>query len=248
MLNIYIYDGTFEGLLSSVFDAWNDKDIYSIRTTNENKEVNLLENLITIETREEKADRIIKWVNNKAGYEVLRKLYRVYLTENPDRGIFIFRYLKLIQKFGKNTENNLAHKDVINVNKLSSLHTSETRRLYGFVRFDVLSNDILFAQIEPEYNQLEIVAPFFADRYYGNPWIIHDTKRKTAAIFDGRQYIITESDNNMPTQTTQSDRAFKEMWVDYLGALTIKERLNLELQQKFVPLKIRKYLTEFNFK
>ena len=82
MLNIYIYDGSYHGLLTSCFDAWKDKDIYSIRTKEENKDVNLLEKVVYIETDNEKAERIIKWVGKEACYEVQRKLYRVFLTEH----------------------------------------------------------------------------------------------------------------------------------------------------------------------
>ena len=37
-----------------------------------------------------KAERIIKWVGKEACYEVQRKLYRVFLTEHPERGMYIF--------------------------------------------------------------------------------------------------------------------------------------------------------------
>ncbi len=248
MLNIYIYDGTYHGLLTCCFDAWKDKDIYSIRSKEENKSVNLLENVVYVETDNENAERIIKWVGKEAGYEVQRKLYRVFLTEHPDRGMYILRYLKLLDKLGRNVENHLYDDDVRNINKLSRMHASETHRLYGFVRFEVAGNNILYARIEPDFNQLEVIAPYFADRYNGHLWIIHDLARNMAAIFNGSEYIITEYHGNMLDNESRTEISFQKMWIEYLNALTIKERLNLDLQKQKVPLKTRKHLTEFKLK
>jgi hypothetical protein len=69
-----------------------------------------------------------------------------------------------------------------------------------------------------------------------------------AAIFNGSQYIITEYNGNMLDNESKTEISFQKMWVEYLDALTIKERLNLDLQKQKVPLKTRKHLTEFMFK
>lgn len=245
MLNVYIYDGSFEGLLTSIFDSWTDKNFNDIRTEKENSEVSLVENIILVQTDTEKANRISKWVNNKIGIESLRKIYRVFLTERSDRGRIIFKYLKLASKAGYRTDDNLTHPDVLNIDNADRLFSRETMRLKGFLRFEVLDNDILYAQISPEFNQLEMIIPFFADRYLGNPLIIHDTKRDIAAIFDGNHYIITEANSNLPYTSTNGEMNYKEMWKSYLVSLTINERINLKLQQKFIPLKVRKNMTEF---
>lgn len=245
MLNVYIYDGTFEGLLSAVFEAWKDKDFSDIRTESENTDMSLIENMVNVTTDTLKSDRITKWIKSKIGFESLKKIYRVYLTERSDRGRIIFRYLKIASAAGSVIDDLLTHPDIMNINSADRLFSRETMRLHGFLRFEVLANDVLYAEISPEYNQLEIISPFFADRFLGNPWIIHDTKRDIAAIFDGEHFILTEAGNNLPRSETKSERNYKEMWKGYLSALTIKERMNLKLQQQFIPYKIRMNMTEF---
>ena len=97
---IYLYDGSFEGFLTVIFDCWNNKALSGIYTEKKHQP-KFTDTITSITTDEAKAFRVQTWVLNAFGEKILTKIYRVFLTEEEDVEIYIFRYLKLLFKKGK---------------------------------------------------------------------------------------------------------------------------------------------------
>ena len=59
-----------------------------------------------------------------------------------------------------------------------------------FVRFSVMERGVMYSEIAPDNDVLELVADHFSERFRNDPFIIHDTGRKKAVVaFEGKWYI-----------------------------------------------------------
>lgn len=244
---VYLYDGSFEGLLTAVFDAWSDKRLLSIEEAGK-YERNFVDETVAVESSTGKFERIKNWLIRASGDKAFFKIYRAFLTEDRDCGKVVYDYLKLIAKLGGNADRHLSHCAVSRINKLEQAFCNETHKMYGFLRFKETSGDVLYAGIGTKYNQLEPLMAFFHERMPGRKIIIYDEKRKLAAVCDGDMWYITDGFDKSVFDTDEHDGDFEELWKKYLTELSIKERENYKLQRQMMPIRYREYMTEFELK
>lgn len=243
--NVYLYDGSFDGLLTAVFDGWNDSLLENI-ISEERYQHRLTDSTVSVCSDQKKAARIRKWIIKNFGDSVLIKIYKVFLTEEDGCERDIFLYLRYIGRKGKSGIFDMANKFVNRVDGLERAYNGETHKLYGFLRFRELPTGILLAEIGPKYNQLEPLIVFFHDRQPGARIIIYDTKRKLGAVCNGNGWYLSsalEIDEIRHDGTVKED--FEKMWTEYLTVLSINERENYKLQRQMMPMRYRQFMTEF---
>jgi probable DNA metabolism protein len=123
----------------------------------------------------------------------------------------------------------------------------EAHKFKGFVRFREVTAGFLYASIEPEADILPLIAPHFTERVGDRPWMIHDLRRNQAALFDLRSWrLIRDIELTAEPGITAAEHDYAALWQRYFQRHAIAERHNPKLQQKHVPLRVRKHLTEFN--
>lgn len=241
--NLYVYDGSFQGMLTAVFDAWNDPAFENIDEEGEFMQ-SFTQNVIYVETDDNKAGRIIT-AAKKIYDDIEFRLYRVYLTSADKKEKIIYDYLHILFTKGRQTDGARFMPEVDEFMSLEYRYSRETNRMYGFVRFQKTETGIYVSKIYTDHSQLEMLAPFFLNRMPGMKWVILDVNRKKAAICDGNEWLIQEgvSEEDIKAQYDNSD--FEKWWKEYTKAIAIKERKNIALQKKLVPLKYRKGMDEF---
>jgi probable DNA metabolism protein len=244
---IYLYDGTFEGLLTVIFDCWNNKSLSGIYTEKLHQP-KFTELITAVTTDESKAFRVQAWILNAFGEKILTKIYRAFLTEEEDVEIYIFRYLKLLFKKGKSIFKDIADPLIDRIENYERAFSGETHKMYGFTRFEETKDGILFSIINTRYNQLEPLMKFFCNRYSGKRIVIYDLGREKAAVYDGiNSYLIDNPPWINKFINCKESGAYEKMWREYLEALSIKERKNYKLQRQMMPLRYRPFMTEFNY-
>lgn len=123
-----------------------------------------------------------------------------------------------------------------------------------FVRFRELEGGLLFARIEPDANVLEFVMPHFADRFPLENFVIVDVRRGLAGIHESkRDWFLVRMDgqererfSSLVLRYSEEELEMAELFRHFCISLGIKERKNLKLQQQFLPLKYRRFMTEFD--
>ena len=80
---IYTYDGSFEGLLTIVFDSYINKTL-PCNITRDTSCINLLYETIYIKTDEIKAKRILEGCVKNISYHALSNSYHTFLSNNPN--------------------------------------------------------------------------------------------------------------------------------------------------------------------
>lgn len=240
---IYITDGTFEGILTAVFEAYKNKEEPQSIVTKQYFQTLLGSEIREIKTNQEEYDRVYNSIIEKMSYEVLELIYKAWLSEHRDVGIAIYRYIKIGLKIGRRVISYLQNPDVQMINDLSLRVSKEVHLFVGILRFNKLKNGIYYAQIEPDNNIVMLIAGHFADRLSDQPWIIHDVKRNLSALFDMNQVIFSSDNISIPADY-KDDKEFEILWKRYFKAIAIESRINPRLQRSFMPRRYWKNLTE----
>lgn len=90
----YLYDGSFSGMLTAIYDAFYADDKPDKIIKEKDYQENLFAEKVNIETDKEKSDKVYQAIADKISSKSLRKVYYTYLSEKEDRGTVIYKYLK----------------------------------------------------------------------------------------------------------------------------------------------------------
>lgn len=244
-MKIYIYDNTFEGLFTAIYEGFYSKDdeIYIYGKNQSNSPLLLGEN-IDIATNEDKFKKVKLAIINKIDSLALRKIYMVYLSNHLDKAIIIFKYLKIAFKIGKDIHNFLNIDEIRLIDNISRQVSLECHRYEGFVRFNYINDKFLYSSIEPDNDILELLGDHFQKRFPAEYFIIHDISREKALIYNTVFYEIIEMDNTTYEMLKHHDDEYTKLWKTYFKATTIEERRNLRLQSRMMPKRYWKHILE----
>ena len=252
-LNIYIYDKTFEGLLTLVFDAYAGKT-FPDQILGGNDPLPLFsQTAFRVVTDAGKAQRVWRGLHKKISKEACGMLSVVFLSELPDIERLLFRYMQKAFASDKSIEVNFADDDVLQCAKIFRMVRREAERMRMFVRFQKTADGIFFAPIEPRYNVLSLVADFFTDRFGDQKWVVYDVKRKYGLYWDlhtTEEISFDQLDFDLQSgklndaQAANDERLFQSLWQTYFKSITIKERLNPKLHRQMLPKRFWRFLPE----
>lgn len=241
--NIYIYDGSFFGLLSAIFKCFQNKSIPIDISTN--TEINFLNNYININTNEKHAKRIYNGILSNISYSCLRFIYNTFLSNAQNKELYILNYLIIGFKIGPKVDNLLSEKSVFKVQQISKRVRGEAHRLLGLVRFSEIGNNMFYSKIHPDNNIIEIVGNHFIQRLPTQNFIIHDQNRNIALLYNTKTYTIIEA-TNININITKEDYFYQDLWKTFYNTISIKERTNPRLQMQYMPKKYWQDLIEKN--
>lgn len=244
---VYLYDSTFEGLLTAIYDAYYSKDKPDRIYSKKQYEPNLIDQVSCVQTDIIKFEKVYEAIENKISKDSLRKIYYTYLSDIKESANIIFSYVKMGFKLGKDVDLYKNNDIVIEIDKVSKRVSLEKHRFTGFVRFKEVDN-VLFANIEPDNNILPIIGKHFKNRLSNEYFIINDLKRNIALVYDKKDYYLAVlSKEQLRVLIDAEDKdIYEDLWKQYFDSTTIKERENSRLQKRMMPSRYWKNLTEYN--
>lgn len=240
----YIYDGTFDGLLTVIYDAYYKKDSPEQIVPLSNLVDNFLIRKICIETDEEKSKKVHAAIIEKISRYAMANIMYAYLSEHENAGIYILDYLRFGFKVGKIVDSYLSDDRVHNIHKLVTKITRERQLLAGIIRFRLLQNNIYYAPIEPQYNTACLLGKHFADRMSDQIFVIHDVKRDYGVFYDKTKWFMSDIKIKEDIVFHEKELFYQELWKQYYDSITIKSRINPKLQSSLLPKRYWKYLIE----
>ena len=239
----YIYDGTFEGLLTCVYHHYYTDRANGI-FTEDNYQANMLCPYMEVETDSEKAQRVYDAIEEKISEYDLRCTYKAFLSGIPKKEMVILRYLVLGFRKGYSVSSLHGNGIVNECQGILKKVSVESERMLQFVRFSVMEGNILYAEIEPEHDVLELLHRHFCDRFKNDPFIIRDVGRDKAMVaYQKHWYITTFGDDDMPSLSGE-EMQYRDLWKTFFDNIAIKERKNPRCQRNFMPERYWKHLTE----
>ena len=253
-MHYYTYDGTFEGLLSVIFEiydrkAWPDK----IEKQGKEQQTGIFAAHQFIPTDEAKAGRVWQGLKKKLSETACADLYKTYLWEQPGFEMLIFRYVELAFASSASIEENFAADCVRQVTHISRQIFREKHRMEAFVRFQKTADDLFYAAISPDYNVLPLLKDHFQKRYADQRWLIFDVKRQYGLYYnlEHADFICLEEANlqgktgALPAAIlSEKEPLYETLWQTYFHHVNIPERKNKKLHLKHMPVRYWKYLTE----
>ncbi|GAA3988297.1 TIGR03915 family putative DNA repair protein [Hymenobacter antarcticus] len=248
----YTYDGTFEGLLTVLFTVYDWRAAPNSIQPEATAQTGLFAQPAHRETDETLATRVWEGLLRTMDPEARARLYHVFLSEDADRELLIFRYVDLALRAAQDISENYANADVRRVQRLAQMMFREKHRMEAFVRFEKTSDELFHATIEPDMDVLPLIAAHFTKRYADQRWLIYDRRRHYGLYYDLTRTDIVQFENPAGAKSTDISAAvldereplFKHLWQAYFDHVNIPERRNLKLHRRHMPLRYWKYLSE----
>lgn len=251
---LFHYDKTFEGLLSCIFFAYAQKCIPDMILSPSDQQPLFADEQYVVESDKVKASRVWSSLEKKLSKIARRMMMSVWISGLPETEMLLFRYMCKNIDHPQGVELNFGDTDVLRVKEIAQQVSREAQRLVQFVRFQETADGIWFAPIAPRYNLLPLVVKHFRNRYSTQPWILYDTTRNQGLYWDTHTvHDVSFSPADLAAlklgqlngdKQSDEEQLIQRMWKEYFRSITIRERLNLKLQQQHMPKKYWKYLTE----
>lgn len=245
MTDIYIYNNDFISLLNLI-DILIKNNIRPGNIKNEYYTPTLLDNIINLEIKNnfQVVDKYIKFVDKN----IIKQLYYVFLSTDDNKELIIYYFLLNSLKYKNKIIYIRNLKCVDKVLKISHYVSREAHKLKGFTRFKELENKVLYAEINPENNVIEILSSHFKNRLKNELWIIKDINRKILSVYDKNEfYIVDESEFKLLDFTlSDNEESIQNMWKSFYNTIGIKERKNDRCRMNFMPKKYWKYILEMS--
>ncbi len=240
----FVYDGSFDGFLTAIFEAYRLKLPVRSFAAAARYSPNLFEERYSVETSPKEAERVWKRIVEQGGDFIGKMLFASFLSELPDVERQIWEYLqKLFSEEGKTFARNPISAEVMPLIRITNSVRRERDRLHGFLRFQKLEEELFFAGIEPEYHIIPLITPHFVRRFPQFSWIIWDIHRKKGVFFDRKTVEeITIDRFHLP----RFEDDFCKMWKSYYQSTCTQERKNLLLQRQMLPRRYWAQLPEKN--
>lgn len=244
MLN-YIYDGSFEGLLTAIYEAYYRRENPCKFLEDGNLQINLFEENYRVKTDNEKYKKVYTAIKEKISVKTLKDIYYVFLSDTlEDRGTLIFNYIKLGWKLGNKLDCFLSNDDVLRVQNICRKVFSECHLMLGIIRFKLIEEGIYYARIEPDNNIAGILAPHFSKRLSDQNWVIHDVKRGIAAMYNKTDWVLSAVDLPPEAEMHEKETSYQDLWKQYFKSIAIKSRINSKLQKRSMPVRYWRNLVE----
>lgn len=247
-----IYDGTFEGWLTAVFDIYDYKLKDVVFSKNEASEALLFSNVQIVTTDNTKAQRVLKGLKQRLPTDGFANIYSAFLSENYQIEENLFRYIQYAFSSTVNIEQDLANQDVLMVRKAAHLTGKESHRMKAFVRFKLTKDNLYYAIVEPDCDVLPLIEKHFTNRYADQRWLIYDAKRKYGIYYDLETTSTVQLQFDAQTSSSkylaeicdENEEFFQNLWRNYFSSVNIESRKNTKLHLQHMPKRYWKNLTE----
>lgn len=252
-MNVFVYDKTFDGLLTVVFDAYFRKTFPDVLLAEGEPFPLFYDESVNVVTDTDRAGRVWKALEKKLSRTALSSLTYAWLSELPGVDMLLFRYMRKTIDSPRSIELSFGDEDVLELTKISRKVANERGRIIMFLRFQKAMDNTYFAAVEPLYNVLPLATGHFKDRFSDQCWLIYDVKREYGYYYD----LNTVTEVNFETKEAhlitgmlneelmaKDEMLFQQMWKEYFKSITIKVRKNPKLHKQNMPVRFWKYLTE----
>ena len=264
-MTVYVFDGTMDGLLTAVFDAFLLKEQPEQLLAEGDVLPLFCDHTYHVTTDEEKAQRVWAGLEKKLPCEALRLISVSWLSELRELNTPLFLYICKVFRQG-DISRNFADADVLAVTNIARRVLHEQLRMKQFIRFQKAKDGTYLGVVSPDHNVLPTIIDHFQDRFNDQPWLIYDAKRHYGYYYGaspnpskGRGDVIRvtfEDESAVPFDLrngkmdaevlSDDDQLLQNLWRTYFKAICIKERMNPRKQLQDMPRRYWKYMTEKN--
>ena len=239
-MKYYLVDGSDDCFFTAVFDAFKDNDC--IITSEKDLQLGLGYGLTEVITDNEKAERVKNKLNALDRF-CLEDIELLLRSGEPLKEQTAFEYIKLIISHKGAVRDMLAIPAVMEMTGIRHKVTYEIHKMQGFLRFIENSEGVLYAPYSPDNDITDLLAPHFAKRFSNQRFVIHDVKRKKAALYDGNEIVMFDADG-AEIYLSEYQQHFEDLWRQYYKSVNIESRPHEKQMKGYMPVRYWKFLPE----
>ena len=238
----YYYDGSFDGLLTVIYMAYENRENKILRVSAKAEQLILALDDIHVVTDFSKARCVEKAICDKISCNFLNNIRTCFLSYDKNKDTIIIHTVYKALKQGEEILNSL-DEHAFYMNKLVKQVLSEQHKYLGLLRFKEMKDGTMFSTIEPKNNVLPILISHFKSRMKREKFAIFDKGRKTVVYYDGKEAEIFFIES-LEIEWSDEEIEYSKLWKTFHKSISIKERENKKLQQSNLPKYYWKYLVE----
>ena len=238
----YYYDGSFDGLLTVIYIAYNDRKSSILRVSAKTEQLILALDDIHVITDFSKARCVEKSICEKLSQNFLNNIRTCFLSNDKNKDTVIIHTVYKALKQGEEILNSL-DEHAFYMNKLVKQVLNERHKYLGLLRFKEMKDGTMFSTIEPKNNVLPILISHFKNRMKKEKFAIFDKGRKMVVYHDGKKVEIFFVES-LEIEWSDEEIEYSKLWKTFHKSISIKERENKKLQQNNLPKYYWKHLVE----
>lgn len=239
---IYQYDGSFDGLLSCIYESYTQKERPTAILVDGDAEPCLFD--VRVVSADPAHARRVYGSFRKLSPDVGPFLRRVFLTCLPDKEMAIYRFVVRLYREGAVYLTRLSDDDYQPLLRAVRHLSAEVEHLRGFIRFSVFG-ETLGAEIEPKSRVLPLLRGHFCDRCYNERFFIYDRTHREALFYASGVSRIVPLDSFEMAPPDEEEAAYRRLWKCFYDAIAIRERENPKLRMTHMPKRYWGAMTEF---
>lgn len=251
-MDLLVYDGSFDGFLTAVFDVYEYKFSNACIRTQQHAQPNAFGKTHPVHTDNAKAARVWKGLKQKISSRASSMVYQAFLSELPTIEDALLRYVQYIFRSKTIVETNYSNQDVLMVQQTSKKVHREKHRMEAFVRFQLTKDKLYYAIVQPDFNVLPLISRHFEERYADQRWLIYDARRKYGIYYDLKAVetvtlnFAHEANSGAAISALydETEPMYQMLWQQYFGSVNIAARKNTKLHLQHMPKRYWKYLPE----
>jgi probable DNA metabolism protein len=245
---IYEIDGTFDGLLSAIFTAYDGAHPPDVIEPAGRIQIGLFDHRMAIATDSVKAERVWTGLKKHMGQNRRQMLFEAWLSGCSGIETMIYRVVRDAIPFRESCRAKAHLGAQLQVEGLAHKVRREAHRMEGLIRFQKTGDDRFVALISPRYDVLPMIRRHFESRYADQHWIIYDVGRDYGICYDTRRTCEVRLDvkalkvSGVPGM--DDERLCQALWRRYYNAVNIDARNNPRLHLSQLPRRYWRFLTE----
>lgn len=236
---VYIFDGTKSGFLTAFVVAYSDPDAV---LASDKIQLLLGQTPVFVKTDEARAEKV---KNRLLAFDrdCMRDLDTLLRSGMERREQIAFGYFRLLAREKRPVSKRLAEKEVFEAVECMKKVGHEIHKFHGFIRFMETASGALYAPFAPDNDICELLLPHFRARLPQFPFVLHDIKRKKAAVYDGEHSFVAPL-NQAEILLSASETGWQALWKGYYKAVNIPSRERLKQMKGYMPVRYWKFLPE----
>lgn len=239
----YLYDGSFQGFLSCLYESGQNGEEPVSFSTPEDPRMSLWPER-AVETSEANAKEAYRALAAGISVEARRLVTEGFLTCLADKERHLYAFIQMGYQMGPGVVRALADDRVAVIMKAVQHLAGETHLLKGFVRFSD-QEGLLISEIEPKNRVLPLLRPHFCARFSGETFVIYDRTHKEALFYQPGKWAILPLDDFQVSAPGETEVNFRRLWRRFYDTIAIEGRYNPKCRMTHMPKRYWGTMTEF---
>ena len=241
---IYRYDGTYEGLLTTLFITYKEDEDFVTIIKDEHFQTPIFDADVMVRTDIEKASRVRNGIIHRSSLKAERMLFQCLHSEAKNIENTIYKYFKKLMTSIHKYHKDFTCEHVLRLHQVQKMVLRESLRVKAFATFTEI-DDMAYGIVNPEFDVLPLISQDVAEKKPEIGWVLYDLQRQYGAVYDMidiRYLSATEMEHDMVQVDINLGKNMldkNKLWSTLMQASHLSPKNNSRLYFKHIPHRYR---------